>query len=176
MIKFIIIGIIVVLVVLIISLGYVKAPPDQAFIISGLRRKVVIGKAAIKVPFLERKDFVNLKLIPIDVKTSNAVPTRDYININIDAAVNIKVSSEKDKLELAAQNFLNMSTTQIAEIAREVLEGNMREIVGKMGLEEMVGDRQKFAELVKENAEPDLAGMGLDIVSIKATSAYIFRQ
>mgnify|MGYP006873373631 CR=1 FL=1 len=29
----------------------------------------------------------------------------------------------------------------------------------------MVSDRQKFAELVKENAEPDLAAMGLDIVS-----------
>lgn len=172
MIKFIVIGIIIVLLVVIVSLGYVKAPPDQAFIISGLRRKTIIGKAAIKIPFLERKDFVNLKLIPIDVKTSNAVPTRDYININIDAAVNIKVSSEKDKLELAAQNFLNMSTTQIAEIAREVLEGNMREIVGKMGLEEMVGDRQKFAELVKENAEPDLAGMGLDIVSFNVQNFF----
>ena len=56
MIKFILIGIIVVLVLLIISLGYVKAPPDQAFIISGLRRKIIIGKAAIKIPFLERKD------------------------------------------------------------------------------------------------------------------------
>ena len=41
----------------------------------------------------------------------------------------------------------------------------MREIVGKMRLEEMVSDRQKFAELVKENAEPDLAAMGLDIIS-----------
>ena len=77
MIKFIVIGIIIVLLVMIVSLGYVKAPPDQAFIISGLRRKTIIGKAAIKIPFLERKDFVNLKLIPIDVKTSNAVPTRD---------------------------------------------------------------------------------------------------
>lgn len=172
MITFIIIGVVVLLLVLIISLGYVKAPPDQAFIISGLRKKVVIGKATIKIPFLERKDLVNLKLIPIDVKTSSAVPTKDYININIDAAVNIKVSSDKDKLELAAQNFLNMTTAQIAEIAREVLEGNMREIVGKMGLEEMVGDRQKFAELVKENAEPDLAGMGLDIVSFNVQNFF----
>lgn len=47
----------------------------------------------------------------------------------------------------------------------EVLEGNVREIVGKMKLEEMVSDRQKFANLVKENAEPDLAAMGLDIIS-----------
>ncbi|MDE6913347.1 MAG: hypothetical protein K2P35_06595 [Lachnospiraceae bacterium] len=34
-----------------------------------------------------------------------------------------------------------------------------------MALEEMVSDRQKFAMLVKENAEPDLASMGLDIIS-----------
>ena len=34
-----------------------------------------------------------------------------------------------------------------------------------MKLEEMVSDRQKFANLVKENAEPDLAAMGLDIIS-----------
>ena len=46
-----------------------------------------------------------------------------------------------------------------------MLEGNVREIVGKMALEEMVSDRQKFALLVKENAEPDLAAMGLDIIS-----------
>lgn len=41
----------------------------------------------------------------------------------------------------------------------------MREIVGKMSLEEMVSDRQKFAQLVTENAKPDLAAMGLDIIS-----------
>lgn len=145
--------------------GYKKAPPDTAFIISGLRKKIIIGKASIKIPFFERLDKLSLKLIAIDVKTSTAVPTADYINIQVDAAVNIKISSQKDKLALAAENFLNQNTEYIAKIAREVLEGNMREIVGRMRLEEMVSDRQKFANLVKENAEPDLAAMGLDIVS-----------
>ncbi len=154
----------IVLVVLLCT-GYKKAPPDTAFIISGLRKKIVIGKAAIKLPFLDRLDRLNLKLIAIDVKTSNAVPTADYINIQVDAAVNVKISSDADKLALAAENFLNQDTPYIAGIAREVLEGNMREIVGRMRLEEMVSDRQKFANLVKENAEPDLAAMGLDIVS-----------
>ncbi|MGC6174210.1 SPFH domain-containing protein [Lacrimispora sp. 38-1] len=158
----------VVLVVIILGIlmsGYVKAPPDMAFIISGLRRKTVIGKASIKIPFLERIDRLSLKLIPIDVKTSNAVPTADYINIQVDAAVNVKISSEPGKLSLAAQNFLNQNSEYIGSVAREVLEGNMREIVGRMRLEEMVSDRMKFAELVKENAMPDLAAMGLDIVS-----------
>ncbi len=144
----------------IIASGYVKAPPDTAFIISGLRKKIIIGKSSIKIPFLERLDKLSLKLIPIDVKTEAAVPTADYINIQVDAAVNVKVSSEPEKLKQAAENFLNQNTQYIAQVAREVLEGNMREIVGRMRLEEMVSDRQKFADLVKENAEPDLAAFG----------------
>lgn len=159
--------IIVALVLIIFLTGYVKASPDTAIIISGLRRrpKVLIGKAGIKIPFLERKDELNLQLIPIDVKTSNAVPTADYININVDATVNVKISDNEERLNLAAQNFLNKNSEYIGRVAREVLEGNVREIVGKMALEEMVSDRQKFAMLVKENAEPDLAAMGLDIIS-----------
>ena len=166
-----IIGITVAAVVLFFLLifvtGYVKASPDTAIIISGLRKnpKVLIGKAGIKIPFLERKDELNLQLIPIDVKTSNAVPTADYININVDATVNVKISDNEERLKLAAQNFLNKNAEYIGRVAREVLEGNVREIVGKMALEEMVSDRQKFAFLVKENAEPDLAAMGLDIIS-----------
>lgn len=160
-------GVLVVVVLLILASGYVKASPDKAFIISGLRKsqKVLIGKAGIKIPFLERKDELNLQLIPIDVKTSSTVPTADYININVDAAVNVKISDNPERLKLAAQNFLNKKVEYIAGVAREVLEGNMREIVGQMKLEEMVSDRQKFAEMVKSNAEPDLAAMGLDIVS-----------
>jgi flotillin len=157
----------VVLLVLICVKGYVKASPNKAYIISGLRKhpKVLIGKAGIKIPFLEKKDELTLKLIPIDVKTSSTVPTADYINIKVDAAVNVKISDQEERMALAAQNFLNEPPEYIAQVAREVLEGNMREIVGKMNLEEMVSDRQKFANLVKENAEPDLAAMGLDIVS-----------
>ena len=162
----VIIGIIVVVLLLVIlASGYVKSPPDTAFIISGLRKKTIIGKASIKIPFLERLDKLSLKLIPIDVKTSTAVPTADYINIQVDAAVNVKISSDPGRLAMAAENFLNQNTEYIGRVAREVLEGNMREIVGRMKLEEMVSDRQKFAELVKENAMPDLAAMGLDIIS-----------
>ena len=157
----------IVFVVVIFLTGYVKASPDTALIISGMRRKpkVLIGKAGVKIPFLERKDELNLQLIPIDVKTSTAVPTADYINIKVDATVNVKISDNEERLKLAAQNFLNKKPDYIGGVAREVLEGNVREIVGKMALEEMVSDRQKFAVLVKENAEPDLAAMGLDIIS-----------
>lgn len=145
------IAIIVILVIVIFLSGYVKASPDTALIISGLRRKpkILIGKAGVKIPFLERKDELNLQLIPIDVKTSNAVPTADYININVDATVNVKVSDNEERLNLAAQNFLNQKPEYIGRVAREVLEGNVREIVGKMALEEMVSDRPEICHTCK---------------------------
>lgn len=151
----------------ILAAGYVKAPPDKAYVISGLRKepKILIGKAGIKIPFLERKNTLDLKLIPIDVKTASTVPTADYINIKVDAVVNVKISNQISMLRLAQENFLDKTAKDIAPIAREVLEGNMREIIGQMRLEEMVSDRQKFADLVKENAGPDLSKLGLEILS-----------
>ena len=112
--------VVIVVLIALLCMGYVKAPPDMAFIISGVKKKskVVIGKASIRVPFFERLDKLNLRLIPIDVKTSNAVPTADYININVDATVNVKISNQPDKLRLAAENFLNKNTEYIAGVAR----------------------------------------------------------
>lgn len=156
---------------LLVGVSYVKAPPDTAFIISGAgKRKIIAGRAAFRIPFFQRIDKLLLRLISIDVKTSSAVPTADYINIKVDSVVNVKVSSEN--VDIAAQNFLNRDTQYIANVAREVLEGNMREIVGQMKLQDMVSDRQQFAAKVKENAEPDLKAMGLEIIAFNVQNFF----
>lgn len=160
----------VILLIILMVTGYVKAPPDTAYIISGLRKKIIIGKASIKIPFFERLDKLALQLIPIDVQTSSAVPTAEFINVFADANVNVKISSRDDLIAIAAENFLNKNTDYISRVACEVLEGNMREIIGQMTLEEMVNDRKKFAEKVQENAAPDLEQMGLEIVSFNVQS------
>lgn len=162
-----IIAAIVLMLVIFFACGYKKARPDQALVISGPRskRKILIGRAGFKFPFFERVDELDLALIPIDVETSSEVPTGDYIDVRVNATVNVKISKEPEMLEKAAVNFLNLTTKDIGRIAREVLEGNVREIVGQLRLEEMVSDRQKFADLVRESAAPDLAAMGLEIIS-----------
>ena len=168
-----IIAIIAVLfIALFVGVSYVKAPPDTAFIISGSRRKTVIGKAAFRIPFFQRIDKLLLKLISIDVKTSSEVPTADYINIKVDSVVNVKIGDSEEMLRVAAQNFLNQKQDYISAVAREVLEGNMREIVGQMKLQDMVNNRQQFADLVKKNAEPDLAAMGLEIISFNVQNFF----
>lgn len=159
--------IVAIVVVMIFLTGYRKARPDQALIISGLRRKakVVIGKAAVKLPFFERCDVLDLALMSVDVRTQTSIPSGDYINVKVDSVVNVKISPEKEIIEKAQQNFLNKDKNYVTAVAREVLEGNIREIVGQMRLEEMISNRQVFAEKVRQNADPDLKAMGLEIVS-----------
>ncbi len=161
------IGIGVAAIVLIFLLtGYVKAPPDMAFIISGVgKNRIIIGRASVKIPFFERLDKLSLKMISVDVKTSSPVPTAEFINVMVDSAVKIKISSEPALLRIAAENFLNKNEDYIVAQLQDVLEGNMREIVGQMNLSDMVSDRKLFAEKVQENAAPDMANMGLQIVS-----------
>ena len=138
----IIIGVVVILFVVFILASYIKAPTDRALIVSGLRKnpKFVIGKSALRIPFLQRVDKLELKMISVDVKTKESVPTNEYINVNIDSAVKIKVGSSKEMLEKAASNFLNKNEDYIRNSVGDVLEGNVREIIGQMRLEDICAD------------------------------------
>lgn len=164
---FVPVAIIVIAIIVFLVSSYVKAPPDVAYIISGMHKKprVLAGKAGIKIPFLERMDKLALGAIQIDVKTGSAVPTAEYINVRVDSTVSVRVGQTDEMIALAAQNFLNVSRAEIAQKINDLLEGNIREIVGQMKLTEMVGDRKAFSEKVQENAVPDLARFGLELVS-----------
>jgi len=157
----------VIAVIVLFCLGYVKAPPDQAYVISGMMKKprILIGRAGFKVPFFERLDKLALGAIQIDVKTASSVPTAEYINVRVDSNVNVKIGQAPEMLELACQNFLNVKRDVINQKIRDLLEGNIREIVGSMKLTEMVSDRKAFSEKVQENAVPDLARFGLELIS-----------
>jgi len=159
--------VIAIVVIAILCSGYIKAPPDMAYIISGLHKKprILIGKAGIKIPFFERVDKLSLGAIQIDVKTGSAVPTAEYINVRVDSTVSVRVGRTDEMIALAAQNFLNVGREEIARKINDLLEGNIREIVGQMKLTEMIGDRKSFSEKVQENAVPDLARYGLELIT-----------
>ena len=157
---------VVILLVLFLALGYLKAPPDTAFIISGLgKKRILIGKAGWRFPFLERVDKLSLQVMSVDVKTSEAVPTNEFINVMVDGVANVKVSSDPKLLERAAEALLNMKPAQMIAMITQVLEGNMREIVGSVGLKEMVQDRQGVAKKVAENVIPDMEKLGIELVN-----------
>lgn len=119
----------VILVILIFLMGYVKAPPDVAYIISGLRKhpKVLIGRAGVKIPFLERVDKLIVRQISIDIKSEGYIPTQDFIGVDVDAVAKVRVMTDPEGIQLAMKNFLNMTEEDFNRAIVDSLQGNMRE-------------------------------------------------
>ena len=146
--------------------GYLKAPPDTAYIISGLgKKRILIGKAGWRMPFFTRLDKLSLGVMQVDVKTSEAVPTNEFINVTVDGVANIKISSDPELLKRAAEALLGKTRAEMVTLVTQVLEGNMREIVGSVGLKEMVQDRQGVAKKITENVVPDMEKLGIEVVN-----------
>lgn len=160
--------IIVIAVLIICILGYIKAPPDMAYIISGLRKKpkILIGRAGVRVPFLERVDKLIVRQISVDIKSDGYIPTLDFIGVDVDAVAKVRVRTDDEGIKLAMRNFLNITDAHGFEQAiSDSLQGNMREIIGTITLKEICNDRKKFGDEIQSKAQVDMNALGIEIIS-----------
>ena len=157
----------VIFIIVIVLIGYVKAPPDQAYIISGLKKegKILIGRAGVRIPFFERLDKLYLGQMTVDIKTELSVPTNDFINVNVDAVAKVRIHNTEEGIKLAAKNFLNKTPEQITLDLQDSLQGNMREIIGTLSLKEINTDRDSFSDQVMLKASKDMEKLGIEIIS-----------
>ena len=185
-----IIGIVAVLIIIFGFLCYKKAPPTEAIVVTGFglsKPKVVSGKGTFVLPVLQRADKLNMRLLKIDVKTpETGVKTQNGVSLWIDSVVTIQVYSENSTVlddevkasglkdakayvmsrqQAAISNFLGMNEQGINDKVNDVLQGNLREIVSDMTVDQILTNRKQMALSVIENARPDLAKMGLEVVT-----------
>lgn len=171
-------------------LCYKKAPPTQAIVVTGLglsRPKVVCGRGVFVLPIVQRADRLNMRLLKIDVKTpETGVKTKEGVSLWLDSVVTVQVYSENSTVadeevrnagyddvkkyinsrqQAAISNFLGMDEAHINEKINDVLQGNLREIVSEMTVDQILTNRKQMAISVVENARPDLAKMGLEVVT-----------
>lgn len=181
-----VIGIVAALIILFGFLCYKKAPPTEAIVVTGFglsKPKVVCGKGTFVLPVLQRADRLNMRLLKIDVKTpETGVKTKNGVSLWIDSVVTIQVYSENSTVldeevkasglkdakayimsrqQAAISNFLGMNEQGI----NEKVQGNLREIVSDMTVDQILTNRKQMAVSVIENARPDLAKMGLEVVT-----------
>ena len=179
------IAIIIIIILVKFFPRYIIAPPDTALIISGLVRRtykvrdgsgsieakkfgyrIVRGGATFYIPAIERIDKLDMCLTQVDIKTAQPVPTKEYISVLVDAVANIKIGSDDLSIATAAEQLLHYDSDQIKALAKDVLEGNMREIIGQMTISELVQNRDKFAQESIKAAMSDMSNMGLEIINL----------
>lgn len=157
---------------------YVKVGPNEVLIVSGLKNTVVDGAGREREigfrikkgggtfvwPVLEKAEILSLELMTIDVKTPSVYSIKG-VPVKVDGVAQIKVKGEDVAIRTAAEQFLSKTTHEIMQVAHQTLEGHLRAIIGKMTVEELYKDRDKFAQNVQSESAGDFANMGLQIVS-----------
>ena len=165
--------------------NYVKVPPSMVAIFYGRKHtivddrgtkavvgfRVVRGGAALRVPVLEKVEYLSLNVISIPLRISRAY-TKEGVPVTVEAVANVKIAGDDSSLRSAAERFLGMSTDKIKEVIFLTLEGHLRAILGTLTVEEINADRQAFAQKMTDEAAVDLKKMGvnIDILTIQQIS------
>lgn len=165
---------VIVLMVIINRLLYI-CEPNQVLIFSGGRRasagrnvgyRIIKGGRALRIPFFETVDRMDLTNMPIEVVVSGAY-SRGGIPLNIHGIANVKVAGEQPVLDNAVERFLGVQRQAIMAVAKETLEGNLRGVMATLTPEELNEDKIKFAQSLLSEAEDDLRRIGLELDTLK---------
>lgn len=170
--------------------NYIKVPPYQVAVISGRKRRMKVrdvegkeqevavgyrlvkGGATLVIPFLERKDELDLREITIpDLVVKDAV-TAKGVFLTVKAVANIKIGSEDALLSNAVERLLGKSPDDIKRMAYETLEAHLRSMLGTLTIEEVNADRATFQQRMISESQSDLAKLGLkiDVLAVKELS------
>ncbi|HUH05094.1 MAG TPA: SPFH domain-containing protein [Kofleriaceae bacterium] len=150
--------------------------PNEILILAGRNRKladgrlvgyrVIFGGWAIKRPFVETVERMDMSLISVTMSMQGAY-SKGGIPLSMHAVANIKISSEPGVVGNAIERFLGRNRAEIARVAKETLEGHLRGVVSGLTPEEVNEDRLAFAAKMKEESEDDLNKLGLHVDTLK---------
>jgi flotillin len=151
-------------------------PPNRVAVISGRSRQLSDGRTVgyrairggrtLRVPLLERVSWMELNTIPIEVSVANAY-SKGAIPLHVQGIANVKVSSVEGLLQNSVERFLEVPQSEIAAIAKETLEANLRGVLATLTPEEVNEDRLKFAQTLIEEADDDIKTLGLELDVLK---------
>ena len=158
---------IILLTIIMVKCCWKIAGTNEVLIVSGLGKvKTKTGGGLFVIPVVQKTQRMTLENIQVDFTSRSEIPTKDAINILVDAVANMSISQDPERQKVAASKFAGYSIEQIQQIVTPVLEGNIREIISQTLFEDLIrGDKKEFAERVQENVTPNLADMGIDLTT-----------
>ena len=168
------IALVAIAVLVLLFMGYLKAPPDTAYIVSGPAEEADpdrSGRAGAS-PSSSASISSPCSVMQVDVKDQRGGSDQRVHQRNVvDGVANVKISSDPDLLATGGGDASrHASQPELTSLVTQVLEGNMREIVGSVGLKEMVQDRQGVAKKITENVVPDMQKLGIEVVNFNIQS------
>ncbi|MBQ0011415.1 MAG: flotillin family protein [Clostridiales bacterium] len=179
-----VICLIVVIAVLVFTLfliflsRYRKCPSDRIMVIYGKvgknadgtarSSKCIHGGAAFVWPVIQSYQYLDLTPISIAVDLRSAL-SRQNIRIDVPSIFTVGISTEPGVMQNAAERLLGLKLSEIQELAKDIIFGQLRLVIATMDIEEINTDRDKFLEAVSRNVETELKKIGLRLINVNVT-------
>ena len=157
---------------------YKKCPSDKVMVIYGnvgnnkdgtsRSAKCIHGGAAFIVPVVQAYEFLDLTPMSISVDLKSAL-SRQNIRVDVPSSFTVGISTEPGIMQNAAERLLGLKMTEIQELAKDIIFGQLRLVIATMDIEEINTDRDKFLDAVSGNVETELKKIGLRLINVNVT-------
>src|SRR5712664_12634 len=145
---------------------YRKAGPHEALIVYGFRgTRIVKGHGTVIFPMVEAAPLLSLELMSFDVAPTQDLYTKQGVAVTVEAVAQIKVKTDMQSIETAAEQFLTKSPDQRESLIRLVMEGHLRGIIGQLTVEQIVKEPEMVADRMRGTCADELSKMGLEVIS-----------
>src|SRR5919198_542027 len=145
---------------------YRKAGPHEALIVYGFRgTRIIKGHGTVIFPMVETCRGLSLELMSFDVAPQQDLYTRQGVAVTVEAVAQIKVKSDPESIQTAAEQFLTKGPSEREGLIRLVMEGHLRGIIGQLTVEEIVKQPEMVGERMRSTCAEDMNKMGLEVIS-----------
>jgi flotillin len=145
---------------------YRKAGPHEALVVYGFRgTRIVKGRGVVIFPMIENSKQLSLELMSFDVAPEKDLYTKQGVAVTVEAVAQIKVKSDPESIQTAAEQFLTKTPSEREGLIRLVMEGHLRGIIGQLTVEEIVKEPEMVADRMRSNSAADMNKMGLEVIS-----------
>jgi flotillin len=145
---------------------YRKAGPNEALVVYGFRgTRIVKGRGTVIFPMVENCRELSLELMSFDVAPQQDLYTKQGVAVTVEAVAQIKVKSDPESIQTAAEQFLSKTEQEREGLIRLVMEGHLRGIIGQLTVEEIVKQPEMVADRMRSTCADDMNKMGLEVIS-----------
>src|ERR1700750_1568193 len=156
--------------------------PNEALLISGSKRRhdetqfrIVTGHGSFVVPVKQKARMLSLALQEAEI-VEDCV-TSQGIRLNVRAVAVFKVGDDPVSIANAARRFL-AEQSRMEELVGRVFAGHLRSIVGGLTVEQIIRERDRVAQEIKDGSHAEMEKLGivvdaLEIQEIEDASGYI---
>jgi flotillin len=145
---------------------YRKAGPHEALVVYGFRgTRIVKGRGTVIFPMVESYRELSLQLMSFDVAPKQDLYTKQGVAVTVEAVAQIKVKSDPESIQTAAEQFLTKTDQDREDLIRLVMEGHLRGIIGQLSVEQIVKEPEMVGDRMRATCADDMNKMGLEVVS-----------